>query len=637
VSASSVPKSVPKLCGADVELGNFILGVRGGDTGAVAAWALLQEIDGLPLGSGRRAWSQERPARRGGGIVSQPRLAGRGTDDVPRQPSTRGGTDDVSRQPSARRGSDDVARQLSARRGAGTASRLPAARRRSGFDPQDWGRRFLPGNGGCFYIDLDHLELCLPEVRSAYDHLACWHAMLRIARQAMAAAGETLPAGQRLEVLVNNSDGRGNSYGSHLNFLVARRTWNDLVHRRLHRLLYLASYQVSSILLGGQGKVGSENDMPAASFQISQRADFFETLIGVQTTHRRPLVNARDEALCGRSQSSKKAVARTTRSAGSGTRGDLARATTGAHARSRGDLARAATDVGSRAADDLARLHVIFYDSTLCHVATVLKVGVLQVVLAMLEAGGGSLAPILDDPLEAVVSWSHDPTLRRRARLASGRRLTAVEHQLLVLEEVKPFVDAGGCDGIVPRARDIVALWEETLQLLERRDFDALARRLDWALKLTLLERTLARRPQLDWRSPEIKHIDHLYSSLDLQDGLYWSCEAAAMTERLVEEAEIEHFIGNPPADTRARSRAMLLRALDPEAVATVDWDRIRFRDPRRRGLCTIEMPDPLDPGPVEISASPGSSHPGSARPGSADSSSTHSEGAKEHEATQAH
>jgi proteasome accessory factor A len=612
VSASSVPKSVPKLCGADVELGNFILGVRGGDTGAVAAWALLQEIDGLPLGSGRRAWSQERPARRGGGIVSQPRLAGRGTDDVPRQPSTRGGTDDVSRQPSARRGSDDVARQLSARRGAGTASRLPAARRRSGFDPQDWGRRFLPGNGGCFYIDLDHLELCLPEVRSAYDHLACWHAMLRIARQAMTAAGETLPAGQRLQVLVNNSDGRGNSYGSHLNFLVARRTWNDLVHRRLHRLLYLASYQVSSILLGGQGKVGSENDMPAASFQISQRADFFETLIGTQTTHRRPLVNARDEALCGRSQS-------------------------------------------------LARLHVIFYDSTLCHVATVLKVGVLQVVLAMLEAGGGSLAPILDDPLEAVVSWSHDPTLRRRARLASGRRLTAVEHQLLVLEEVKPFVDAGGCDGIVPRARDIVALWEETLQLLERRDFDALARRLDWALKLTLLERTLARRPQLDWRSPEIKHIDHLYSSLDLQDGLYWSCEAAAMTERLVEEAEIEHFIGNPPADTRARSRALLLRALDPEAVAAVDWDRIRFRDPRRRGLCTIELPDPLDPGPdpspaigprppvVEVpdrldagpaemmSASPGSSRSASARPDSAGSSSAHPKGAKEHEVTQTH
>ena len=622
MSASSGPKSVPKLCGADVELGNFILGVRGGDTGAVAAWALLQEIDGLPLGSGSRAWSRAQPARRGGGSVSQPRLAGRGTDDVSRQPSTRCGTDDVSRQPSARRGSDDVARQLSARRGPGTASRLPAARRRIGFDPQDWGRRFLPGNGGCFYIDLDHLELCLPEVRSAYDHVACWHAMLRIARQAMTAAGETLPAGQRLQVLVNNSDGRGNSYGSHLNFLVARRTWNDLVHRRLHRLLYLASYQVSSILLGGQGKVGSENDMPAASFQISQRADFFETLIGVQTTHRRPLVNARDEALCGRPASGRSGAARTA---------------TASNSRARTDVARAGSDAGSLDPGDLARLHVIFYDSTLCHVATVLKVGVLQVVLAMLEVGGGSLAPILDDPLEAVVSWSHDPTLRRRARLASGRRLTAVEHQLLVLEEVKLFVDAGGCDGIVPRARDIVALWEETLQLLERRDFDALARRLDWALKLTLLERTLARRPQLDWRSPEIKHIDHLYSSLDLQDGLYWSCEAAAMTERLVDEAEIEHFIGNPPADTRARSRALLLRALDPEAVAAVDWDRIRFRDPRRRGLCTIEMPDPLDPGPVEISASPGSSHPGSARPGSADSSSTHSEGAKEHEAAQAH
>jgi proteasome accessory factor A len=621
VSVKARLESVPKLCGADVELGNFILGGDDDDeTAAVAAWALLQEIDGLPLSSGRQAWLRRRLARRGAEIVSGQR-PGRLSGAIASPPQR-------------------------VRRGAEAASRRQPARRRIGFDPQDWGRRFLPGNGGCFYIDLDHLELCLPEVRSAYDHLACWHAMLRIARQAMAAANESLPAGQRLQVLVNNSDGRGNSYGSHLNFLIGRRTFDDLLQRRLHRLLYLASYQVSSILLAGQGKVGSENGMPAASFQISQRADFFETLLGVQTTHRRPLVNARDEALCGRSRGGERT---STRTAGGGRSG------------SRGTPARAAGSAGSHGPGDLARLHVIFYDSTLCHVATVLKVGVLQVVLAMLEAGGGSLAPILDDPLQAIVRWSHDPTLRRRARLASGRELTAVEHQLLMLEEVKPFVDAGGCDGVVARARDIVALWEETLQLLERRDLDALAGRLDWALKLTLLERALARRPRLGWRSPEIKHLDHLYSSLDLQDGLYWSCESAAMTERLVEEAEIEHFIGNPPADTRARSRSLLLRALDPESVATVDWDRVRFRDPRRRGLCTIELPDPLDPGPdlspaigsrppvVEVpdpldpgpaemmSGSPGSTRSGSARPDSAGSSSAHPKGAKEHEVAQTH
>ena len=49
----------------------------------------------------------------------------------------------------------------------------------------------------------------------------------------------------------------------------------------------------------GQGKVGSENGRPATPYQLSQRADFVETLMGKQTTHRRPIVNSRDEALCG--------------------------------------------------------------------------------------------------------------------------------------------------------------------------------------------------------------------------------------------------------------------------------------------------------------------------------------------------
>ena len=102
----------------------------------------------------------------------------------------------------------------------------------------------------------------------------------------------------RIQVLVNNSDGLGNSYGSHLNFLLSRDAWENIFHRKPHQLAYLASYQASSIVVAGQGKVGAENDAPAAAYQISQRADFFETLTGGQTTFDRPLVNSRDEALC---------------------------------------------------------------------------------------------------------------------------------------------------------------------------------------------------------------------------------------------------------------------------------------------------------------------------------------------------
>ena len=127
-----------------------------------------------------------------------------------------------------------------------------------GYNAQDRGRRFLLENGGCFYIDLDHLELAVPEVLSAYDHTACFHAMLRMARRAQLAANAKLLEGERIQVLVNNTDGQGNSYGSHLDFLISRRAWNNIFQWKLQQMLFMAAYQTSSIVITGQGKVGAE-------------------------------------------------------------------------------------------------------------------------------------------------------------------------------------------------------------------------------------------------------------------------------------------------------------------------------------------------------------------------------------------
>ena len=295
------------------------------------------------------------------------------------------------------------------------ASRLLLAevrgvRRKWGYHVQDSCRKFLPENGGCAYIDLDHAEIPTPEVLSAFDFVAVWHGMLWILRQAWQAANERLPPGRHLRVLVNNSDGLGNSYGSHLSLLVLRRTFDNLFQRKLHHLLYLASYQASSIILTGQGKVGAENGAPDVAYQIAQRADFFETLCGHQTTYHRPLVNCRDEALCG------------------------------------SELGRGVQIPW------LARLHVIFYDSNLCHVANLLKTGVLQIVASMIESECVDPGLILDDPVSAVIQWSHDPDLRTRVRLADGRRLSAVEHQQQVFDAAQRFTARGGCEGIVPEA-----------------------------------------------------------------------------------------------------------------------------------------------------------------------------------------
>lgn len=418
---------------------------------------------------------------------------------------------------------------------------------------QDWGRRFLGANGGCAYIDLDHLELCLPETRSAFDHLTAWHAMLRLTQAALREVNAGRLA-HPIRVLVNNSDGHGHAYGGHVSLMMGRPAWRDLLERRLHHLAFLAAHHASSLVLTGQGKVGSENGAPPARYQLSQRADFLEVLLGPQTTWHRPLVNTRDEPLAG---------------AWSG-------------------------DDQTHPAARLARLHVICHDTTLCHASVLLRVGTLQIVLAMLEAG--AVPPLaLEDPLEAVAAWSRDPWFTTRARLVDGRQVTAIELQRLILEAAAECAADGLLDPVVPRTGDLLLLWDGILRQAEAGDWPALARRLDWALKLGLLERAMRHDPTIGWESARLKMLDHLYGSLDPADGLYWAWSRAGATETLVGEDDVQRATGEPPPDTRAWTRAMLLRLAEPSEVELVDWDHIRFRlAGRPRLTLALPMPDPL-------------------------------------------
>ncbi|MBN1421531.1 MAG: proteasome accessory factor PafA2 family protein [Planctomycetes bacterium] len=516
--ARARPAPLPILCGADIELGNFIVGLDGAGTGYAASRALLREIEGFDGASSWRAAASGSTASGSSGYASYEGTAGRGGCGYATA-SSWGGSSSTSR---------------------------------------DWGRKFLPENGGCIYIDLDHLELCIPEVLSAHDHVAAWHAMLRIARRALDRANAARLADRRIVVLVNNSDGWGASYGSHLDFLIDRRTFTNLFHRKLHYLLFLASYFASAIIITGGGKVGSENGRPAVPYQISQRADFAEILMGTETTFRRPIVNSRDEPLAGP------------------------------------DPRRDDRDLR----EGKARLHVIFLDSTLCPAANLLRVGATQIVLAMIAQDEVCPGLILDDPLRAVGIWSRDPDLRARARLLAGARSTALDWQRALLRRAKRFVADGRAQGIVPRADEIIELWEDTLERLRAGDVATLAGRLDWVLKRTLIGGALERR-RLPWSSPEAKHLDHLYSSLDPDEGLFWCCERDGAVERVVPEARIRHFEGAPPDDTRAWLRAHILRLADPDDIVDVDWDEIRFRF-RRDGswwssaYYTFSMADPL-------------------------------------------
>src|SRR5215831_6347998 len=104
---------------------------------------------------------------------------------------------------------------------------------------------------------------------------------------ATAAKAATVPGSAPIQLYKNNTDNKGASYGSHENYLMRRATpFADIVK-------YLVPFFVSRQVICGAGRVGIGADGRSSGFQISQRADFFEVEVGLETTLKRPIINTR--------------------------------------------------------------------------------------------------------------------------------------------------------------------------------------------------------------------------------------------------------------------------------------------------------------------------------------------------------
>jgi proteasome accessory factor A len=365
--------------------------------------------------------------------------------------------------------------------------------------------------------------------------------MTAIVQDAVRAANARLSDGEELVVYVDNSDRQGNSYGAHLNVTISRRLWEDIFHLRLFpHLSFLASFQASSIVLTGGGKVGSEDGAPPADYQLSRRADFIKTFVAERTTFNRPLINARDEALGGE-----------------------------------------------------ARLHCIFWDAVLLPAANYLQFGCLQLVTALMEAGGEWMPQdlLLEKPIQALQVWSRDPELAAKAQLVSGAWVTALEHQEMVLDQVERFVSTGSCDESVADAADIAAYWRETLGYLQHEDLDRAARRVEWLAKRRVLEAAIESRGDLGWQSLEIRHLDLSFGDLNVERGVYWALLRNGAIDELVNAADIAHYKRHPPDDTRAQARTTLVRQLGHEHIVSVDWAEVRVRF--KGDVYSVHLPNP--------------------------------------------
>ena len=390
-------------------------------------------------------------------------------------------------------------------------------------------------NGARYYVDHAHPEYSTPECADALELVRYDKAGERTLARSVEAAVELLPVGQDIAVYKNNSDRKGNSYGCHENYLLDRAVPFSRIAQQV------MPHFVTRQVFCGAGKVGSEAPSSSAAdvpFQLSQRADFFEEEIGLETTLKRPIVNTRDEP----------------------------------HAD----------------AQKYRRLHVIIGDANLCEVATFLKVGTTAIVLAMIEDDWfGDRDLSLHAPVAALRRVSYDLTLREPLPMADGTTMTAVELQWELLDLARKYANEHGLECVGEQVgADVLRRWEHALTALED-DPASLAGQLDWVAKHHLLD-AYRERHGLRWSDPKLAALDLQYH--DVRPGR--SLFARLDTEHLITEESVLSAVTEPPSDTRAYFRGRCLQRW-ASSIAAANWDSLVFDlgvDPLRR----VPMMEPL-------------------------------------------
>ena len=415
-------------------------------------------------------------------------------------------------------------------------------------------------SGGRLYVDHGHPEYATPECTGpAQATLADRAGDLLVARGAELLRRRGVAA----RLFKNNVDGKGATYGTHENYLVPRALdFDDLVQA-------LVPLLVVRPLLVGSGRVGTGAVGQGADFQISQRADYLEKVVGLGTTVDRPLVNTRDEP--------------------------------------HSDPER------------WRRLHLVPGDANCFDTMTWLKLGMTALVLQVLADGvPASWRRLrLADPVAQARDVSRDTRLQGALELADGRRLSALEILEHYLETVRshlrdhgrpapaPTGDplrpdlsalADGADTDGAETGAILAFWQASLRELQAlrdggNESDA-AGHLEWVAKKQLLDATARRHPGA--RGRDVLHaVDLAWSELSPAGrGLAERVPAGVDACGGLDEQMGEVSLAEPPATTRAWLRGRLVNAY-PGQVVAAGWHSMVLetgeKDQRR-----LPLTDPL-------------------------------------------
>jgi proteasome accessory factor A len=383
-------------------------------------------------------------------------------------------------------------------------------------------------NGARFYNDHAHPEYSTPECTTLRELVAHEKAGERILAECARRRNLKLPPSQEVRLYKNNTDFSGHSYGCHDNYLMRRDVpWDRLVAGVL-------PFLVTRQIFAGAGKMGIEAESatgPSGLFQISQRADFFSTLVSIDTMNKRPLVNTRDEP----------------------------------HAD----------------ASLYRRFHIIIGDSNMSEWATALKVGTTALVLDLIERGEAPRIEIAQ-PIDATKSISRDQNYDWIIELSDGRKISAIDVQRLYLEAARRIAADD------PETAWLLREWALVLDDLER-DVALTRDRVDWVAKKYLLN-AFREKEELSWTDPWLQALDLEYHNILLDQGLFYDLAQQGAMRSTVTEEEIQDAIFAPPETTRAYFRGRAVARFN-DAITSIQWDEIAFADGGRSHV--IALPEP--------------------------------------------
>ncbi len=369
-------------------------------------------------------------------------------------------------------------------------------------------------NGARFYVDHAHPEYSSPEVTNPLDG-ALWDAAGDRIMQASATYASKL-TGELITAYKNNTDGKGVSYGTHENYQLARSTPFGRIVK------YLTPFFVTRSVFAGSGRVGLGQESRVPGFQISQRADFFEAEIGLETTLRRPIINTRDEP----------------------------------HANP----------------DEFRRLHVIVGDANMSQFVNYLKLGATSLVLSMIEDDFLDIDLDLHDPVSYMHLVSHDFEFKNLLTKKNGQTISALEIQEVFISNAHKYVLEREKND--PMTMDVLGHWQRVIETLKS-DPLSLKDELDWVAKFNIMN-AYRIRDNAAWNDPRIATVDIQYADLRKDKGLALILQSKGKLKTLFTDEQINDAIINPPSDTRAFFRGNCIKHFEQQ-VAAASWDSIIF------------------------------------------------------------